>query len=119
MRLAYAKVLRFTGHDQLAERIFDKQVETFLDSDSLGQLPSVRGIPVLPLGELPFGGVVCLHAWVAKALFLGNEGVSTVIRHALAESRKSFVELEGVGYALSNGIVIVFDDESLKERGEQ
>ena len=118
MRLAYAKVLRFSRHDELAERIFDKNVKTFLDSDVLGQLPTVRGFPVLPLCELPFGGVVCMLAWVAKDLFFGNTEGAAAIRRTLDEFRESSVELAGVGYALSNGIVIVFDENSLMKRGE-
>lgn len=118
MRLAYAKVLRFTGQDILAERVLGKQVETFLDSDFSGYLLSVQGIRVLPLCKLPFGGMVCMFDWLAKDLIFWNREGATAIRRALAEFHKLVVALEGVGYALSNGIVIVFDENSLMKRGE-
>lgn len=116
LRLAYAKVLRFTGHDLLAERLLGMDVETYLTSDDVGRWPSVRGMRVLPLCPLPFGGVVCLHAWIAKPLFFLQGGeISAFIRRAVGDIRKARTELEGVGYALPNGIIIVYDESSFNE----
>lgn len=113
MRLAYAKVLRFTGHDLLAERLLGIQVESYIQPDDVGRWPSIRGIRVLPLCQMPFGGLVCLHAGIAKPLlFLALGEMREHVRRSLGQFRETRRELEGVGYALPNGVVIVYDERS-------
>lgn len=116
MRLAYAKALRFSGHDLLAERLLGMQVEMDLRPNDIDQWPSIRGMRVMPLCSIPFGGVLCLHAQVIKPLlFTQGREVSVLVRRALKDIRKMRSELEGAGYALPNGLVIVFEEESFEK----
>ena len=116
MRLAYAKVLRFAGHDLLAERLLGTLVESYIQTDNLGHWPSIRGLHVLPLCQLPFGGVICLDARIAEALLLSeSQNLRLLIKKGLNEFRYRRGVLKGAGYALPNGVVIVYDEKSLEE----
>ena len=116
MRLAYAKVLRFAGHDLLAERLLGTLVESYIQTESLGHWPSIRGLHVLPLCQLPFGGVICLDARIAEALLLSeSQNLRLLIKKGLNEFRYRRGVLKGAGYALPNGVVIVYDEKSLEE----
>jgi hypothetical protein len=115
IRLAYAKALRFMGHDFLADRLVAgrKIPESFPGLEN-ARLPRVGQMPVLPLGVTPFGDVIGLYGPTGKAL-LGNPRSS--LKAAVVESLRGFrdqrTSLEGMGYALPNGVVVIHEADEL------
>ncbi|MGE4157696.1 MAG: hypothetical protein AB7F75_01210 [Planctomycetota bacterium] len=116
IRLAYAKALQFMGHDILADQLVAgrKMHSPFSELGENTRLPQVGQLSILPLGITPFGDVIGLYGPIGKAL-LGNacSSLKAEILRALRGFRDKRASLEGKGYALPNGVVIVHDPDEL------
>lgn len=112
IRLSYAKVLRFMGQDALAERVMLRQE---IPHDlPLDDLPELQGVQFLPLGATPFGDVIGLYAPVARTLFQqSQQSLSRVIPESLQSFGNLRGLLEGIGYALPNGVLVCHHPEVL------
>lgn len=111
MRLAYAKVLRFSGRDDLAERLIERPEFSyrFSEIDDIQPLTNKK-IKVLKLGVTPFGDTICLYGPTAKALFSRNtRTLRASVQQSLCDFRDLRGELDSVGYTLPNGTVIIYE----------
>jgi len=111
LRLAYAKALRFMGHDALAERLLFRTgfAEQFVGLADV-RLPTVAGIPILPLGITPFGDAIGIYGPTAKRLFSSNSASLTAgVNESLQRITRQRPELDGAGYVLPNGVMVVHD----------
>lgn len=116
IRLAYAKVLRFSGLDMIADRLVSggELSGSFPETD-ISRLPAIKNLKVLPLGLTPFGDTICLYGPTAKALFSSNtKELRTSVQESLMGFRNQGNNLDFVGYALSNGTIIIHNDNELQ-----
>jgi hypothetical protein len=115
IRLAYAKALRFMGHDSIAERLIGRrQFPAPFRALQDARLPDVAGVPFLPLAGTPYGDAIGLYGPTAKALINNSSGA---LRQSITESLRGLREqrgrLTGIGYALPNGVIVLHEPEEV------
>jgi hypothetical protein len=115
LRLAYAKSLRFMAQDAISERLlFRRGFEGVFSGLESASLPRVAGTPILPLGITPFGDAIGIYGPTAKALFArGSSSLSAAVNDSLAQLSRQRLELDGAGYVLPNGVMVVHDPDQL------
>ncbi|GMW03138.1 MAG: hypothetical protein AMXMBFR84_42730 [Candidatus Hydrogenedentota bacterium] len=115
VRLAYAKALRFMGHDVLAARLIARRPfpETFPPLEDAA-LPRLAGLPVLILGESPFGDAIGFYGPTIKALFARSTAtILESVNRSLLEFKDQRARLEPLGYGLPNGVVVIHEPDEL------
>ena len=114
IRIAYAKALRFMGHDPLVDRLLvSRELPEPFDMIKEMPFPQIGELPVLPMGLTPFGDVIGLYGPTAKALISRTTSMREEVTESLREFRDRRMALESVGYALPNGVVIIHEPDEL------
>lgn len=104
IRQSYAKCLRFMGQDNLADRLLTRQ---YIDIVSDYPEEIIDGVPIVILGLSPFGDLIGLHSFVAKALFIKrSKSITEDVTDALQGVSKIRDDVKQHGYILSNGVAI-------------
>ncbi|MBE0537367.1 MAG: hypothetical protein IH624_17020 [Phycisphaerae bacterium] len=114
LRLAYAKVLRFAGHDVLAERLLSRRgFGDLMPPIAEVKLPQVLGLPFLGLGLTPFGDAIGFYGPTGKAILGSKDGsIRSLVDRSLTELR-SQPRIGTQGYVLPNGVMIVHEPETV------
>ena len=115
IRLAYAKALRFMGHEPLADLLLVRRElpEPFSMIENM-PLPRLGDLPILPLGLTPFGDAIGLYGPTAKALLSrATRSMREAVTESLREFRDRRTALHSVGYAFPNGVIVIHEPDEL------